>query len=62
MQAVILRDVRTRFFNHGLGFLLVPLWPLAHMFVLLMIYTFMGGRLPSEIAYESSSQRVCCPA
>ncbi|MBB4105771.1 ABC transporter permease [Allorhizobium borbori] len=46
MQAVILRDVRTRFFNHGLGFLLVPIWPLAHMFVLLMIYTFMGRKAP----------------
>ncbi|WP_245484981.1 ABC transporter permease [Ciceribacter ferrooxidans] len=46
MQAVILRDVRTRFFNHGLGFLLVPLWPLAHMFILLMIYTFMGRKAP----------------
>ncbi|MCX8996202.1 ABC transporter permease [Rhizobiaceae bacterium BDR2-2] len=46
MQAVILRDVRTRFFNHGLGFLLVPLWPLAHMFILLLIYTFMGRKAP----------------
>ncbi len=46
MRAIILRDMRTRFFNHGLGFLLVPLWPLAHMFILLTIYMFMGRRTP----------------
>lgn len=46
MRAVILRDVRTRFFNHGLGFLLVPIWPLTHMFMLLTIYTFLGRKTP----------------
>lgn len=35
--AVMLRDMRTRFFNHGLGFIVVPLWPLAHLGVLLGI-------------------------
>ncbi|OCP18578.1 MULTISPECIES: ABC transporter permease [unclassified Ensifer] len=46
MSAVILRDVRTRFFDHGLGFLLVPLWPLGHMLILLSIYTFSGRQAP----------------
>ncbi|WP_312621645.1 ABC transporter permease [Agrobacterium pusense] len=46
MKAVILRDMRTRFFNHGLGFLLVSLWPLAHMIILLGIYTVMGRKTP----------------
>lgn len=46
MRAVILRDMRTRFFNHGLGFLLVSVWPLAHMFVLLVIYAFAGRKTP----------------
>lgn len=46
MSAVVLRDIRTRFFNHGLGFLVVPLWPLAHMLVLLTIYKFMGRAAP----------------
>ncbi|RDL47453.1 Polysialic acid transport protein KpsM [Ensifer sp. M14] len=46
MRAVILRDMRTRFFNHGLGFLLVSVWPLTHMFVLLLIYAFAGRRTP----------------
>lgn len=46
MRAVILRDMRTRFFDHGLGFLLVPLWPLAHMVILLAIYRFSGMTVP----------------
>lgn len=46
MTAVILRDMRTRFFNHGLGFLIVSLWPLVHMLILLMIYTVMGRTAP----------------
>ncbi|WP_236776042.1 hypothetical protein [Agrobacterium tumefaciens] len=46
MTAVILRDMRSRFFNHGLGFLLVSLWPLAHMLILLTIYTVMGRKTP----------------
>ncbi len=46
MKAIILRDLRTRFFNHGLGFLMVPLWPLAHMLILLIIYSFSGRSVP----------------
>jgi len=46
MKAVMLRDMRTRFFNHGLGFLLVSLWPLAHMLILIGIYTILGRYAP----------------
>ncbi|WP_082760336.1 ABC transporter permease [Agrobacterium bohemicum] len=46
MNAVILRDMRSRFFDHGLGFLVVSLWPLAHMLILLLIYSAMGRRAP----------------
>lgn len=46
MKAVILRDMRTRFFNHGLGFLLVSLWPLAHMLILLLLYQISGRAAP----------------
>lgn len=46
MTAVILRDMRTRFFNHGLGFLVQSLWPLAHVFVLLLINTYAGRSAP----------------
>ena len=46
MGAVMLRDMRSRFFNHGLGFLLVPLWPLAHLVILLVIYSALGRTAP----------------
>ena len=46
MAAVILGDIKSRFFNHGLGFLVLVIWPLAHMMVLLAIYTFMGRQAP----------------
>jgi capsular polysaccharide transport system permease protein len=39
MGAVMLRDMRTRFFNHGLGFLVVVLWPLVHMMLIIAIHT-----------------------
>nr|WP_234889391.1 ABC transporter permease [Agrobacterium vitis] len=42
MHAVILRDIRSRFFNHGLGFLIVPLFPVGHIFLLLLIYYVVG--------------------
>ena len=46
MRAVMLRDMRTRFFDHGLGFLLVSIWPLAHMAILLIIYSSTGRQAP----------------
>lgn len=46
MKAVMLRDMRTRFFNHGLGFLVVVLWPLAHMMILLFFYSLLGRTAP----------------
>ncbi|MEL7252630.1 MAG: ABC transporter permease [Pseudomonadota bacterium] len=44
MGAVILRDLRTRFFNHGLGFLIVPLFPFVHLFALLLLNNVVGAR------------------
>lgn len=46
MGAVILRDMRTRFFNHGMGFLLQSLWPLVHMLVIIFINTISGRAAP----------------
>ncbi|WP_411034047.1 ABC transporter permease [Shinella sp. BYT-45] len=42
MHAVILRDIRSRFFNHGLGFLIVPLFPVSHVILLLGVYSIVG--------------------
>lgn len=46
MRAVVLRDMRTRFFNHGLGFLIQSLWPLGHMVIIIAINTFVGRAAP----------------
>jgi len=46
MQAVMLRDLRTRFFNHGLGFLIAIVFPLAHILILLGLYGFVGRGAP----------------
>lgn len=46
MHAVVLRDIRSRFFNHGLGFLIVPLFPAVHIFVLLTLYYALGRTAP----------------
>lgn len=42
MGAVILRDLRSRFFNHGLGFLVVPLFPFFHLVILLVVRQVAG--------------------
>ncbi|BCH59802.1 ABC transporter permease [Agrobacterium vitis] len=42
MHAVIMRDIRSRYFNHGLGFLIVPLFPVAHILLLLGVYHVTG--------------------
>ncbi len=44
--AVILRDMRSRFFNHGLGFAVIPLWPLVHMGVLILIHALGKASVP----------------
>lgn len=46
MYAVVLRDMRTRFFDHGLGFLVVIVWPLCHILGLLIIYHGLGRTAP----------------
>ena len=44
--ALILRDVRTRFFGHGAGYLIAVAWPLAHIAILLFIYAAAGRVAP----------------
>jgi capsular polysaccharide transport system permease protein len=46
MKAVMLRDMRTRFFDHGLGFLIVSIWPLVHILVLLLVSRIAGRTAP----------------
>ena len=43
----MLRDVKTRYFGNGLGFLFSSVaWPLVHVLVLLTVYTSLGRTAP----------------
>ncbi len=44
--ALMLRNIRTRFFGNGLGYLVAIAWPLTHILMLVMIFTFMGRTAP----------------
>ncbi|HMK90429.1 MAG TPA: ABC transporter permease [Methylocystis sp.] len=44
--AVMLRNIRTRFFGHGLGYLIAIGWPLAHTLILLLIFAFSNRAPP----------------
>lgn len=46
IKALLLRDIRTRFFGHGLGYLVAIAWPVAHIVILLGIYTVVGRVTP----------------
>lgn len=45
LHALILREIRTRFFGHGLGFLIQIAWPLSHIGLLVILYSALG-RVP----------------
>jgi capsular polysaccharide transport system permease protein len=44
--ALMLRNIRTRFFGHGLGYLVAIAWPLSHIMILVVIYSFAGRTAP----------------
>ena len=46
MFAVMLRNIRTRFFGHGLGYLIAIAWPLTHILALVVISVFAGRAPP----------------
>lgn len=46
MNALIMRDIRTRFFGHGLGYLIAIAWPLFHISILLTVYYVLGRIAP----------------
>ncbi|MCJ2106472.1 ABC transporter permease [Methylobacterium sp. E-041] len=47
LHALILRDMRTRFGGSHWGYAVVVLWPVAHVFMLVLIFTLRG--VPSPI-------------
>lgn len=46
LYALMLRDVRTRFFGHGLGYLLAIAWPLSHILIVVAILAATGRSAP----------------
>lgn len=46
ISALILRDVKTRFGANPVNYLVAVAWPLAHLFILLIIYTVLGRSAP----------------
>ncbi len=46
LYAVMLRNIRTRFFGNGLGYLVAIAWPLVHILVLIFIFSFTNRAPP----------------
>ncbi len=44
--AIMLRDIKTRFFGSAFGFILVVAWPLTHLFVILLVNAAVGRATP----------------
>jgi capsular polysaccharide transport system permease protein len=44
--ALIIRDVQTRFFGTALGFIVAIMWPVSHIFILIMINGALGRPAP----------------
>ena len=45
LLAVMLRNIRTRFFGHGLGYLVAIAWPLSHILIIVAMFG-LAGRAP----------------
>lgn len=46
LVALIIRDVQTRFFGNALGFILAIMWPVSHIFILILINGALGRPSP----------------
>lgn len=44
--AAILRGIRSRFFSHGLGYLVAIAWPVTHILILVLIFSAAGRAAP----------------
>ncbi len=46
LYALVMHDIKTRFFGNGLGQIVMILWPFVHVIVLLVIFTASGRVAP----------------
>jgi capsular polysaccharide transport system permease protein len=44
--ALMLRNMRTKFFGNGLGYMLAVAWPLTHIIIIVAMFTVMGRVAP----------------
>ena len=57
LHALVLHDIKSRFFGNGLGYIVTILWPTVHVLVLLAIYVISGRAVPygdSALLYAST--------
>ena len=45
LYALMLHDIKSRFFGNGLGYVVTILWPITHILVIVIAY-FISGRVP----------------
>lgn len=46
LMALMLRDIRTRMFGSAIGFFFVIAWPISHILILVVLYSFMNRVAP----------------
>src|SRR5262245_9176347 len=44
--ALMLRNIRTRFFGNGLGYMIAIAWPLSLILIIVAIFSFSGSAAP----------------
>ena len=57
IYALVMHDIKSRFFGNGLGQVLMIIWPFVHIVLLLAIYTVSGRIAPhnSVLRYWSNA-------
>ncbi len=46
LLALMLRNIRTRFFGHGFGYLIAIAWPLLHSVIIIILFSLNGRMAP----------------
>jgi capsular polysaccharide transport system permease protein len=46
LLALMLRNIRTRFFGHGFGYLIAIAWPLVHSLIIIVLFSLNGRMAP----------------
>ena len=52
LYALMMHDIKNRFFGFGIGQIVMVIWPFAHVVVLLLVYTFTKRPNPYRDSLE----------